>query len=73
MKTECIEIIGTITKVLPNSFFNVILKEHETVKVLAYLSGKMTKMKISLGIGDTVLLEMSPTDYTKGRIVKRIT
>jgi translation initiation factor IF-1 len=70
VKTSCVEVKAEVIKILPNGFFKVILEKVGT-EVLAYLSGKMTKKRIKPEVGDFVLLEMSPTDYTKGRIVRR--
>ena len=70
MKTACVEVKALVTKNLPNGFFKVTLEKVDA-EVLAYLSGKMTKNRIKPEVGDKVLLEMSPTDYTKGRIVRR--
>jgi translation initiation factor IF-1 len=70
MKTECIEVRASIDKILPNGFYNTTLTVSNT-KVLAYLSGKMAKNRIRPEVGDFVLLEMSPTDITKGRIIRR--
>lgn len=71
MKTECVQVKGEVNKILPSGFYRVTLKK-VNVEVLAYLSGKMTKHRIKPEVGDEVVLEMSPTDVTKGRIVKRM-
>jgi len=68
-KEECIELEGTVTKVLPATMYNVKLENgHE---VLAHISGKMRKNFIRITTGDKVKIEMSPYDLTKGRIVFR--
>jgi translation initiation factor IF-1 len=71
MKTECVQVKGEVTKILPSGFYLIVLKK-VNVEVLAYLSGKMTKHKIRPEVGDEVVLEMSPTDVKRGRIVKRM-
>jgi translation initiation factor IF-1 len=70
MKTEVVEVKGTVTKVLPNTMYKVQLDGIEK-EILAYLCGKMNKKYIKPNLGDSVLVEMSPTDSEKGRISKR--
>jgi len=61
---------GVIEESLPNTTFKVKLDNgHE---VLAHISGRMRVNYIRLLPGDRVILEMSPYDLTKGRIVQRI-
>jgi len=60
---------ATVTQALPNAMFRVKLpNEHE---ILAYVSGKMRRHYIRILPGDTVTVEMSPYDMTKGRITYR--
>ena len=60
---------GTVIEALPGTQFTVRLETgHE---VLAYLSGKMRKYYIRILLGDSVRVEMSPYDLTRGRIVYR--
>lgn len=68
-KEGIVEAQGIITKVLAASMFNVRLENG--IEVLAHLSGKMRKFNIRIAIGDSVSLEMSPYDLTKGRITYR--
>lgn len=70
MKTGVVEIKGIISKVLPNAMYRVKLNGTEK-EILAYLCGKMNKNFIKPDLGDSVLVEMSPTDTEKGRISKR--
>jgi translation initiation factor IF-1 len=70
MKTEVVEIKGTVIKVLPNTMYKVKLEKGEK-EIICYLCGRMNKRFIKPELGDTVLVEMSPTDLTKGRISKR--
>ena len=70
MKTEVVEVKGIISKVLPNAMYKVKLNDIEK-EILAYLCGKMNKKFIKPDLGDSVLVEMSPTDTEKGRISKR--
>ncbi len=68
-KKEKIEVLGTVVEALPNTMFRVELENgHE---VLAYLSGKMRKYYIRTLLGDKVLVQLSPYDLTRGRIVYR--
>lgn len=65
-KEELIDMTGTVSTVLPDTRFLVTLENG--VEVTAYLSGKMRKHRIRILAGDTVTLEMSPYDLSKGRI-----
>ena len=68
-KKEAIEVEGTVVEPLPNGMFRVELaNEH---RVLAHASGKMRKYFIKVVRGDRVLVELSPYDLTRGRIVYR--
>lgn len=65
-KEEMLEFDGTVTEVLPDGNFRVKLdNEHE---ILAYTAGKMRKFRIRTGVGDRVIVEMSPYDLSRGRI-----
>ena len=64
-----ITVEGTVVEALPATQFKVRLETgHE---VLAYLSGKMRKYYIRILLGDSVRVEMSPYDLTRGRIIYR--
>ncbi|MBU6235777.1 MAG: translation initiation factor IF-1 [Alphaproteobacteria bacterium] len=68
-KEDLIEFKGTVTEVLPNAMFRVKLENgHE---VLAHSAGKMRKNRIRVLAGDNVVVEMTPYDLTKGRIIFR--
>jgi len=58
-----------VKELLPNTMFRVELENKHVV--LAHISGKMRLNFIRILPGDTVTLEMSPYDLTKGRIVFR--
>jgi translation initiation factor IF-1 len=64
-----IEAMGTVEELLPAALFRVKL-ENGTL-ILAHLSGKMRLNKIRLLPGDTVKVEITPYDLTKGRITYR--
>lgn len=68
-KADVIEVEGKVIEKLPNAMFKVQL-ENEHV-VLGHISGKLRMNYIKILPGDTVTLEMSPYDLTKGRIVWR--
>ena len=68
-KEKGISVDGTIMKTLPNATFRVQLENgHE---VLAHVSGKMRMHFIKILPGDTVTVELSPYDLSRGRIVYR--
>ncbi len=68
-KEEGIEVEGKVIEALPNATFRVKL-ENEHV-VLAHISGKMRLHYIRILPGDTVIVELSSYDLTKGRIIYR--
>ncbi len=68
-KEEHIEMQGTIEEALPNAMFRVRLDNGHLI--LAYVSGKMRMHFIKILPGDKVLVEISPYDLTKGRIIYR--
>lgn len=65
-KEEMLEFDGVVTEVLPDGNYRVTLDNDHAV--LAYMSGKMRKFRIRTGVGDRVIVEMSPYDLTRGRI-----
>ncbi len=68
-KEELLEFKGTVTEILPNAMFRVKLEnEHE---ILAHTAGKMRKNRIRVLQGDIVVVEMTPYDLSKGRIIYR--
>lgn len=68
-KEEAIEVEGTVVEPLPNAMFRVELENGH--KVLAHISGKMRMHYIKILPGDTVTVELSPYDLSRGRIVYR--
>ncbi len=68
-KQDIIETEGTVVECLPNAMFRVELPNKHII--LAHISGRMRKHFIRILPGDRVLLEMSPYDLTKGRIIYR--
>ena len=68
-KEGVIEIEGTIVEALPNAMFRVELTNGHVV--LAHISGKMRQHYIRILPEDRVVVELSPYDLTRGRIVFR--
>jgi len=68
-KKNVIEVKGKIIETLPNAMFRVELESGH--KVLAHISGKMRMHYIRILPGDTVTVELSPYDLTRGRITYR--
>ena len=68
-KEDVIKVDGVVKELLPNTMFRVELPNNHIV--LAHISGKMRLNFIRILPGDTVTLEMSPYDLTKGRNVFR--
>merc|ERR1712169_27511 len=68
-KDGVIEIEGTVSEALPNAMFRVELTNGH--KVLATISGKMRQNYIRIIPEDRVVVELSPYDLTRGRIVYR--
>ena len=67
---ELVKLEGVVEETLPSTTFRVRLNNgHE---ILAHISGRMRVNYIRLIPGDKVLVEMSPYDLTKGRIVQRL-
>ena len=60
-----------VVEALPNTMFKVQLPDENKTEILAYLSGKMRKFRIRILPGDTVTVELSPYDLSKGRITYR--
>jgi translation initiation factor IF-1 len=68
-KEDAIQVEATVVEPLPNAMFRLSLdNKHE---VLAHISGKMRKNFIRILTGDRVLVELSPYDLSRGRIVYR--
>ncbi len=68
-KKDVIEVEGIVKEKLPNAMFQVELKNGHVI--LAHISGKLRMHYIRILPGDKVVVEMSPYDLTKGRIIWR--
>ncbi len=68
-KEDVLEMEGKVIETLPNTMFRVELENGHVVT--AHISGKMRKHYIRILTGDTVTVEMTPYDLSKGRITYR--
>ena len=68
-KEEHIEFEGTVIDTMPNTTFRVELENGHIVT--AHISGKMRKNYIRILTGDTVTVQLTPYDLSKGRITYR--
>lgn len=68
-KEDEIELEGTVIETLPNTMFRVELENGHVIT--AHISGKMRKHYIRILRGDKVIVQMTPYDLSKGRIVYR--
>lgn len=68
-KNDTIEVTGKVIEKLPNAMFRVQIEGGHVV--LAHISGKLRMNFIRILPGDTVKVELSPYDLTKGRITWR--
>ena len=64
-----VKVKGKVVELLPNALFRIKLENDMTI--LGHISGKIRKNGINILCGDTVDVEMSVYDLTKGRIVFR--
>lgn len=70
-KDDIIELRGVVKEVLPGNMFRVKVEELPEL-LLCYMGGKLKQHKIRVILGDSVKLEISPYDLTKGRISYRL-
>jgi translation initiation factor IF-1 len=69
-KEEVIKLEGRVMEILPGAMFRVKL-EHMSDPVIGVISGRMRQNQIKVAMGDTVEIEFSPYDLTRGRITRR--
>ena len=67
---EVIELTGTVVETLPGTQFRVELENGH--RIIAHVAGKMRKHYIRIVPGDSVTVELTPYDLTKGRISFRL-
>ena len=68
-KQDFLEFKGKVTELFPNAMFRVKLENNH--EILAHTAGKLRKNRIRVLTGDNVLVEVTPYDLTKGRIIFR--
>ena len=65
-----VQLPGVVEQCLSNGMFRV--KLENGFRVLVYLSGKIRRNSIRIVLGDHVIVELSPYDLSRGRIIYRI-
>lgn len=70
MKEDGVQLEGIVVEAFPNAMFKVELDNK--VEVLATVCGKIRKFSIRILPQDKVLVELSPYDLTRGRILRRL-
>lgn len=68
-KEALLSLDGVIEEILPDGRFRVVLENEH--RVIVYTAGKMRKYRIRSIVGDRVVVEMSPYDMDKGRLIYR--
>jgi len=68
-KEDMIRMAGRVEECLPNAMFRVVLENNH--KITATIGGKLRQNNIRILAGDSVDVEMSAYDLTKGRVVYR--
>ena len=68
-KDNVIEMSGVVDEVLPNAMFRIVLENGH--KIIATIGGRLRQNNIRILLGDSVNIEMSPYDLTRGRVVYR--
>ena len=71
-KGDAVEVEAIVKQALPNAMFRLeITMGEKTHEIIGHISGKMRRHYIRITPGDTVTVELSPYDLTKGRITYR--
>jgi len=68
-KEDTIEVEGKVLEIIPGGKFKVELENGHIIE--AHVSGKIRMHYIRILAGDTVMIELSPYDLTRGRITYR--
>ncbi|MFM7027171.1 MAG: translation initiation factor IF-1 [Chakrabartia sp.] len=68
-KEDLLTLDGQIDEILPDGRFGVLLENNH--RIIAYTAGRMRKFRIRSVVGDKVVVEMTPYDLEKGRIIYR--
>jgi translation initiation factor IF-1 len=69
---QVLTIQGEVIEALPNAMFRIVLELENELTILAHLSGKMRVNYIKVLPGDWVVVELTPYDLTRGRIITRL-
>lgn len=69
-KEQAVAMEGVVVDVLPNAMFRVKINGAESL-ITGVISGRMRQNNIKILLGDTVEVEFSPYDLTRGRITRR--
>ena len=69
-KEKVIKKNGQVIEALPSATFKVKLEDSQ--EILAHLSGRMRMNYIRVLVGDKVVVEMTPYDNRRGRIILRV-
>jgi translation initiation factor IF-1 len=71
-RADAIEVEATVKAALPNAMFRLEIEMGQTKhQIIGHISGKMRRNYIRITPGDRVVVQLSPYDLTKGRIVYR--
>lgn len=70
-KDDILELTGSVEEVLPGNMFRVRIAQ-SSKPILCYMGGKLKQHKIRIILGDSVKIEVSPYDLSKGRITYRL-
>ena len=69
-KESFLELKGKVTELLPSATFRVLIEKNNH-EVFAHTAGKLRKHRIRILVGDSVLLQLSHYDLSRGRIIFR--
>lgn len=69
-KNDVIELTGTVVETLPGTQFRVELENGH--RIIAHVAGRMRKHFIRIVPGDSVTVELTPYDLSKGRVTRRL-
>jgi translation initiation factor IF-1 len=70
-KDDILEMVGVVEEVLPNNMYRVKIDEIPK-PIICYMGGKLKQNKIRIILGDSVKVEMSVYDLSKGRVTYRL-
>jgi translation initiation factor IF-1 len=71
-KEDFLEVEATVKAALPNAMFRLEIEVGAMKReIIGHISGKMRRNYIRITPGDKVLVQISPYDLDKGRIIYR--